>query len=152
MSNSQRPHGLQPTRLLRPWDFSGKSTGVGCHCLLRQLVSRKWKDNLRDFAAGTVDKNLPANTGDTGLIPGLRRFRMLWSKQACVPQLLSLSSRALELQLKPACLEPILTMRGHCSEKPAQHNYSSPYSLQLEKACMQQRPRTATNKLLLKSL
>ena len=28
-----RPHGLQPTRLLRPWDFPGKSTGVGCHCL-----------------------------------------------------------------------------------------------------------------------
>jgi len=23
-----------PTRLLRPWDFQGKSTGVGCHCLL----------------------------------------------------------------------------------------------------------------------
>ena len=22
---------MQPTRLLRPWDFSGKSTGVGCH-------------------------------------------------------------------------------------------------------------------------
>ena len=22
-------HGLQPTRLLRPWDFPGKSTGVG---------------------------------------------------------------------------------------------------------------------------
>ena len=30
----QRPHGLQPTRLLRSWDFPGKSTGVGCHCLL----------------------------------------------------------------------------------------------------------------------
>ena len=29
-----RPHGLQPTRLLRPWDFPGKSTGVGCHRLL----------------------------------------------------------------------------------------------------------------------
>ena len=28
------PHGLQPTRLLCPWDFPGKSTGVGCHCLL----------------------------------------------------------------------------------------------------------------------
>ena len=27
------PHGLQPTRLLPPWDFPGKSTGVGCHCL-----------------------------------------------------------------------------------------------------------------------
>ena len=35
VSYSLRPHGLQPTRLLRPWDFPGKSTGVGCHCLLR---------------------------------------------------------------------------------------------------------------------
>ena len=34
MSNPQRPHGLQPTRLLCPWDFPGRSTGVGCHCLL----------------------------------------------------------------------------------------------------------------------
>ena len=33
MSDSQWPHGLQPTRLLCPWDFPGKSTGVGCHCL-----------------------------------------------------------------------------------------------------------------------
>ena len=32
-------HGLQPTRLLHPWDFPGKSTGVGCHCLLLQAVS-----------------------------------------------------------------------------------------------------------------
>ena len=30
-SDSSRPHGLQPTRLLRPWDSPGKSTGVGCH-------------------------------------------------------------------------------------------------------------------------
>ena len=35
MSDSSRSHGLQPTRLLRPWDFPGKSTRVGCHCLLR---------------------------------------------------------------------------------------------------------------------
>ena len=31
--NSSRSHGLQPTRLLHPWDFSGKNTGVGCHSL-----------------------------------------------------------------------------------------------------------------------
>ena len=37
VSDSSRPHGLQPTRLLRPWDFPGKSTGVGCHCLLRHI-------------------------------------------------------------------------------------------------------------------
>ena len=35
MSDSQQPHGLQPTRLLHPWDFPGRSTGVGCHCLLQ---------------------------------------------------------------------------------------------------------------------
>ena len=35
VSDSWRPHGLQPTRLLRPWDFPGESTGVGCHCLLQ---------------------------------------------------------------------------------------------------------------------
>ena len=26
---TQQPQGLQPTRLLHPWDFPGKSTGVG---------------------------------------------------------------------------------------------------------------------------
>ena len=31
-------HYMQPTRLLRLWDFPGKSTGVGCHCLLHTLV------------------------------------------------------------------------------------------------------------------
>ena len=34
VSDSSGPHGLQPTRLFRTWDFPGKSTGVGCHCLL----------------------------------------------------------------------------------------------------------------------
>ena len=34
VSDPQRPQGLQPSRLLHPWDFPGKSTGVGCHCLL----------------------------------------------------------------------------------------------------------------------
>ena len=29
-----RPHRRQPNRLLRPWDFPGESTGVGCHGLL----------------------------------------------------------------------------------------------------------------------
>ena len=35
VSDSSRPHGLKPTRLLHPWDFLGKNTGVGCHCLLQ---------------------------------------------------------------------------------------------------------------------
>ena len=34
VSDSSRPHGLQPTRLLHPWDSPGKNTGVGCHHLI----------------------------------------------------------------------------------------------------------------------
>ena len=37
VSNSSQPHGLQPSRLLHPWDFPGKSTGVGCHFLLQRI-------------------------------------------------------------------------------------------------------------------
>ena len=37
VSYSLRPHGLWPTRLLCPWDFSGKSSGVGCHFLLHGI-------------------------------------------------------------------------------------------------------------------
>ena len=46
-SNSLRSHGLQPTRLLRPWDFPGKSTGVGCHCLLRESGQGGWKKGMK---------------------------------------------------------------------------------------------------------
>ena len=38
VSDSFQPHGLQPTRLLHPRDSPGKSTGVGCHCLLHTLL------------------------------------------------------------------------------------------------------------------
>ena len=37
MSDSLWSHGLQPTRLLCPWDFSGKNTGVGSHSLLQGI-------------------------------------------------------------------------------------------------------------------
>ena len=49
MSNSSRPHGLQPSRLLRPWDFPGKSTGVGCHCLLRPYPLENCKTGIKHF-------------------------------------------------------------------------------------------------------
>ena len=31
VSDSLRPRGLEPPRLLRPWDSPGKNIGVGCH-------------------------------------------------------------------------------------------------------------------------
>ena len=39
VSDSLLPHGLQPTRLLCPWGFPGKNTGVSCHALLQGIFS-----------------------------------------------------------------------------------------------------------------
>ena len=47
VSDSQQPHGLQPTRLLHPWDPPGKSIGVGCHCLLWELCC--WLEQIRKY-------------------------------------------------------------------------------------------------------
>ena len=53
VSDPQWSHGLQLSRLLRPWDFPGKSTGVGCHCLLHHGVlnspKSKTKCQLKGF-------------------------------------------------------------------------------------------------------
>ena len=46
---TQRPHGLQPTRLLCPRDFPGKSIGVGCHCLLQKNTYSWFIDYTKAF-------------------------------------------------------------------------------------------------------
>ena len=46
VSDSSRPHGLQPTRLLCPLDFPGKSTGVGCQFLLQFLYMYMVLENV----------------------------------------------------------------------------------------------------------
>ena len=56
------------------------------------------------FPGGSVVKNLPANAGETSLTPGPGSSHRPMSNKACVPQLLSPSSRAPEPQpLKPTC-------------------------------------------------
>ena len=39
MSDSLQPHGLEPTRLLSPWDVTGKNTGVDCYSFLQEIFS-----------------------------------------------------------------------------------------------------------------
>ena len=50
MSDSLQPHGLQPTRLLRPWDFPDKSTGVGCHRLYPLHITSFFKASVYSLA------------------------------------------------------------------------------------------------------
>ena len=67
MSDSVRPHRWQPTRLLHPWDFQGKSTGVGCHCLLLLTpyikINSKWIKDLN--VRPEIIKLLEENRGRT---------------------------------------------------------------------------------------
>ena len=63
VSDSSQPHVLQPTRLLHPWEFPGKSTGVGCHKHHYYYIT--W-----GFPGDAVVNNLPTNAGDVGSIPG----------------------------------------------------------------------------------
>ena len=41
LSRSVVSDSLQPARLLCPWDFPGKNTGVGCHFLLQRIFPTK---------------------------------------------------------------------------------------------------------------
>ena len=67
--------------------------------MINGCCERIKKMHARDFPGGAVVKNPLANAGDTGSSPGPGRSHMPWSNEACVPQLLSLRSRAREPQL-----------------------------------------------------
>ena len=51
MPDSVRPHRQQPTRLPRPWDSPGKSTGVGVPLPSPVLkMSNKYMQNMNEFS------------------------------------------------------------------------------------------------------
>ena len=62
-SNSLQPRGLQPARLLCPWDLPGKNTGV---------------DSISSpeggFRGGSDGKASAYNEGDPGSVPGWGRW------------------------------------------------------------------------------
>ena len=74
VSDSLRPHGLQPTRLLRPWDFPGKSTGVGWHCLLQLWAPAAAAKSLHSCRTlcDPIDASPPGSP-----VPGILQARTL---------------------------------------------------------------------------
>ena len=64
------------------------------------------KVKSQNFPGSTVDKNLPVNGGDTGLIPGVGRCHMPWAT-AHVPQLLSPCAATTEAQRPESPLSTI---------------------------------------------
>ena len=75
---------------------------------------------LRGFPGSSVVKNPPVSAGDMGPIPGQGRSHRLRDNCAHAPQLLSLCSRAWELQLlKPKCST---TREATTMREPVHHN------------------------------
>ena len=82
------PTGLpQVFQKSQPGYIRTRGTDTPLGASLKQLVP-----------GGPVVKNLPADAGYLGLIPGLGRFYMPQSNQVCEPQLLSPHSRAHAMQ------------------------------------------------------
>ena len=50
MSNSLRPHGLQPARLLCPWDSPGKNAVMGSHSLLWGIFRTRGSNQVSHIA------------------------------------------------------------------------------------------------------
>ena len=73
VSNSLCPHGLQPTRLLCPWDSSGKNTGVGCHFLLHTALVVNPKGNQPRVFTGRTE----AKTETPALWPHDAKSRLI---------------------------------------------------------------------------
>ena len=71
MSDSVRPHGLQPTRLLHPWDSPGKNTGAGCHFLLQCVKVKSEIEVLQSCltCSNPMDCSLPGSSIH-GIFPG----------------------------------------------------------------------------------
>ena len=101
VSNSSWPHGLQPTRLLHPWDFPGKSTGVGGHCLLHWVPTLLYSSIIEhchthksSIELGSARVELQCSclenpgTGEPGGLPsmGLHRVRHDWSDLAAAAE------------------------------------------------------------------
>ena len=63
-SDSWRPHGQEPSRLLCPWDFPGKNTGVGYHLLLQGIFP------IQGSAGGFFTTELSGKLQIIGPIPG----------------------------------------------------------------------------------
>ena len=68
VSNSLQPHGLQPARLLCPWDSPGKNTGVGCHSLLQGFFPTQGSNpHLLHWQAGSLPSEPPEKPKNTGV-------------------------------------------------------------------------------------
>ena len=78
VSDSLWPHGLQPTRLLCPWNSPSRNTGVGCHFLLQRIFPTQGLNLcLLHFLHWQVD-SLPRSLQGSPAWPELKLSMLIW--------------------------------------------------------------------------
>ena len=105
VSDSWRPHGRQPARLLCPWDSPGKITGVGSHFLLQGIFLTQGINSTSLASPALAER--AHHWSPTAL--GLRRSPLLrtWMQVWCQHWLPVLPSKLL-LPLCPPSSTPVL--------------------------------------------
>ena len=103
MSDSVRPHRLQPTRLPRPWGSPGKNTGVGCHFLLQCIKVKSESESEVAQSCPTLsdpmDCSLPGSS-----IHGIFQVRILeWGAIAFSASINTIGFKSTILQLYFTC-------------------------------------------------
>ena len=104
-----RPHGLQPTRLFRPWDFPGKSTGVGCHCLL--LRHSKVPHIRESMECGNILASPMGPSSNPATSPTGGSFPLAEPNQK--QKTLGIVVRSHQLAIFPPCWIPTGLLKGH---------------------------------------
>ena len=79
MSSSLRAHGLKPTRLLCPWNFPGKNTGVASHSLLQGIFPTQVSCIAGRFFTVWMAREAPVLYINTSFIP-----RVSWLSPICL--------------------------------------------------------------------
>ena len=82
MSDPQRPHGLQPTRLLRPWDSPGESAGVGASAFSSAAV-----DNVKNPTIKSLSVPIQHSEGQSH-----HKFRIVKGENGGLESICSLKS------------------------------------------------------------
>ena len=118
-----------------------KQSGTTRTCVTMGRERPLVQSHIWGFPGGLVVKSPPGNSGNTSSIPGLRR-------SMCFGASKPLRHSYWVCALEPGSCNYCSTIRGTTTRRsPHTTTESSPYSLQLEKACVQQqRSSTVKNK------
>ena len=89
VSDSSQPHGLQPTRLLRPWDFLGKRSGVPspslCYTLIVYILKLFYHFLPKCLHESVIQKFRSSIKKSSNLSISYKKVLMIWSPCVTVP-------------------------------------------------------------------